>query len=114
MWRGRNQRDFEDEIRSHLELEADRLIAEGMHPDDARLAARRRFGNVGSAQQRFRDARRFAWLEHVVSDARHALRGLRKTPGFTLLAVPTLTALRSARASATAPRRACLLPTDCR
>ena len=42
------------------------------------------------AQERFHDARRFVWLEHVIADARHALRGLRKTPGFTLLAVLTL------------------------
>ena len=51
LWR-RPQRDFEDEIRSHLELEADQLIAQGMSPKDARLAARKRFGNVGAAQER--------------------------------------------------------------
>ena len=90
MWRRRSQRDFEDEIQSHIEIETDRLVAEGMRPDDARLAARRRFGNVGAAQERFHDARRLAGIEHVVADARHALRGLRKTPGFTALAVLTL------------------------
>ena len=54
-WR-RSQRDFEDEIRSHLELETDRLVEEGMSPDEARLAARRKFGNVSRAQERYHSA----------------------------------------------------------
>src|SRR3954451_25411466 len=42
----RRDADFECEIRSHLILETDRLMAEGLNPEDARLAARRAFGNV--------------------------------------------------------------------
>ena len=87
---GRDQRDFEDEIQSHIELETEQLIAEGMSPRDARLAARKRFGNVGAAQERFHDARGFVWLEQIVADIRYAGRMLRKSPVFAATAVITL------------------------
>ncbi|HKN67921.1 MAG TPA: ABC transporter permease [Gemmatimonadaceae bacterium] len=88
-WR-RRQRDFEDEIQSHLELETDQLIAQGMRPDDARLAARKRFGNVGAAQERYHDAGAFLSLEQLTADVRYALRMLRKTPLFTAVVTITL------------------------
>ena len=45
-WRRRSADDFSEEIRAHIAHETDRLIAEGMSPDEAALAARRKFGNV--------------------------------------------------------------------
>lgn len=89
-WFRRNQRDFEDEIQSHLALETDRLIAEGMPPDAARLAARKRFGNVGRVQERYHDASRTRWLEQVMQDVRYAARMLRKSPVFSAMAILTL------------------------
>jgi putative ABC transport system permease protein len=86
----RSQRDFEDEIRSHLQMEIDRLLAQGMSAAEAERAARRRFGNVGVAEDRFYHGQRFAWLENGVRDLRRAWRSLLRTPGFFGAAVMTL------------------------
>src|SRR5215212_6308628 len=86
----RSQRDFEDEIRAHLELEAERLRAQGMSPADAERAARRNFGNVGVAEDRFYHAQRFASIQDAGRDLRHAWRALRRTPGFVVTCILTL------------------------
>src|SRR6185503_19131005 len=52
-WRGRTTEDFSEEIRAHIALETDRLIADGMSPGAAARAARQRFGNVTTATERF-------------------------------------------------------------
>lgn len=86
----RPQRDFEDEIRSHLQMEVDRLKATGMSDADAEYAARRRFGNVGVAEDRFYYGQRLAWLQDAGRDLRHAWRSLLRTPGFLVASVGTL------------------------
>ena len=86
----RSQRDFEDEIRSHIELETERLRAQGMSASEAELAARRSFGNVGVAEDRFYHAQRFANVQDALRDSRHAWRGLLRTPGFFATCVATL------------------------
>ena len=90
MFGRRSQKDFEDEIRSHLDLEIERLKAGGMSGADAERAARRTFGNVGVAEDRFYHAQPLAWLEDTVRDLHHAWRSLRRTPGFLAAAVVTL------------------------
>jgi predicted permease len=90
MFGRRPQRDFEDEIRSHLEMEVARLKALGMSPTDAERVARRSFGNVGVAEDRFHDGQRFAWAEDAGRDLRLAWRSLLRTPGFLVAAVGTL------------------------
>jgi putative ABC transport system permease protein len=86
----RSQDDFENEIRSHLQLEIDRLKAQGMSEEDAERAARRNFGNVGVADDRFYHAQPFSGLQNAGRDLRHAWRALRRTPGFLVSAVATL------------------------
>ena len=86
----RSQRDFEDEIRSHIDLEVERLRAQGLSPQDAEREARRRFGNVGVVEDRFYHAQRFASVEDLGRDIQHAWRALRRTPGFLVTAVVTL------------------------
>ena len=86
----RSQRDFEDEIRAHLDLEVERLRAHGLSPEDAEREARRHFGNVAVAEDRFYHAQRFASLQDTGRDLRHAWRALRRAPGFLVTSVVTL------------------------
>ena len=89
-WRKRSQADFDSEIRAHIELESDRLQAEGMSPGDALDAARRRFGNVTVAQERFYQSSRAMWLDALRRDVSYAWRQVRRSPFSTVVIVLTL------------------------
>ena len=67
MWpfRRRTDEDFRREIEAHLAIERDRLIANGVRPDEAEHTAARKFGNVTAAQERFYESRRILWLEQL-------------------------------------------------
>jgi len=88
--RRRSEQDFAEEIRSHLELEADDLRQEGVSADEARWKARREFGNVCAAQEQFYLKGRWAWLDKLMRDLRFGLRSLRQNPGFAITAIVTL------------------------
>ncbi len=66
--------EMQAEMRDHLERATQRLIERGMTPEQARMEARREFGNVGSLQEQARDARGSRWLEALVGDVRFAFR----------------------------------------
>ncbi|MGH7553099.1 MAG: ABC transporter permease, partial [Longimicrobiales bacterium] len=86
----RSELDFAEEIESHIDHEADRLVGEGMSAVEARAAARRTFGSVARARERYRGARRGQWLERAGEDLRYAFRTLRREPGFAVAGVLTL------------------------
>ena len=89
-WRRRTHGDFSEEIQAHLDLETDRLVADGYTRTDASNAAHRSFGNVAIVKERFYETSRWMWLEHLVQDLRYAWRGLRHSPAFLATTVLTL------------------------
>ena len=87
---GGAERRLEREVASHLALLEERFRAQGLLPEEARVAARRAFGGVDQAKELQRDARSFVWLEDLRRDIGYGARSLARTPGFTAVAVITL------------------------
>ena len=88
--RRQSEAEMAEEMRFHVEQRAADYAADGLPGEEARLAAQRKFGNLGSIQEQARDVHGWGWLERAFKDLRLALRQLAKSPGFTLLAVATL------------------------
>ena len=90
LWRRRGSADFAAEIESHIAIEAERLREEGLSAAEAALAARRKFGNVVEAQERFYERQRILWLADLEKDLRYALGVFRQSPMFAMTVVVTL------------------------
>src|SRR3954469_16911015 len=91
IFRGRQvERDLEEELRFHLESRIEEGVANGLPPQEARLAALRAMNGLDQRKEQMRDARRIHWLTDFVDDSRYAIRSLRRTFGLTVFVAVTL------------------------
>jgi putative ABC transport system permease protein len=88
--RNRGERDFADEIESHLQLHTDENRRLGMTAADARRDALIRLGGVEQVKELHRDARTFRWIDDARRDVGYAIRMLRRSPAFTAVALLSL------------------------
>src|SRR6266849_5316691 len=88
--RGRVERDLEDELAFHIEMETRKNIASGMTEAEATRRARIEFGGASKVQEECRDARRIGFIDTLWQDLRYAIRGFRRSPTFVLTVVGTI------------------------
>jgi putative ABC transport system permease protein len=88
--RGRVDDDAGREIDQHLELLVARYVRSGLTPDQARMAARRQFGNTLALREEIHEMNTISWLEIGWSHVRHAMRALRRRPGYAAALVATV------------------------
>jgi predicted permease len=83
--------ELKDELRDHLEHQINENVARGMSPEEARYSAMRALGGMTQIEQQCRDARGRSVIEDLLQDLRHGFRQMRRSPGFSALAILCLT-----------------------
>jgi putative ABC transport system permease protein len=90
MWPRKQEREFSAELQSHLDLHIADNIRAGMTPDEARRQALIALGGMEQTRERYRDAITFRWIDALLKDIQFGFRTMRRSAGFTMLAIVTL------------------------
>ena len=88
--RRRGDERLTEEIESHIAIQTEEYIRAGMTPEDARRHARLKFGSVLAVRDDYHDEEGLPFIENLLLDVRYALRVLRKSPAFAVVALVTL------------------------
>jgi len=78
------------EIQSHIEMQIEDLVRQGVSRDDARFLALKKFGGVDQVKETYRERRTLPFVETTLRDLRYGLRMLRRSPGMTAVAILSL------------------------
>lgn len=82
--------ELEEEMRLHTQLRAEKQMASGLSPEEARFAAQRQFGNTTMLKEKSHAVWGWNWLENFLQDVRYGVRAMRRSPGVTFVALLSL------------------------